>query len=129
MLPRLAKTHYHNSYFPIPTVGFSLQEVSLQHMYKKAIISFSNNSCLDIYRRNSFTLNICAIFLSDVLAHLFNECIINSCIFQIYFKISRSYISLILRTSVGLRRRQPGKHFSSMQVIPVISKLYEPLLN
>lgn len=107
---------------PRPTVGFYFKEVSVENVYKK-IIGLSNSTCLDIYGLNSYILKISANVVCEVLTYLFNECLINNCIFPILLKS----IKVIPVFKKGDKNAE--NNYRPISIVPIVSKLFESLLH
>lgn len=114
-------TTYVNKY-PKPKTNFQFNQVSVEEMYKK-INSISNSKCLDIYGINSFIIKLSSCFVSEVLTHIFNECLISGCIFPGKLK----NIKVVPVHKKGDRKVE--NNYRPISLVPVISKVFEKLLH
>lgn len=107
---------------PKPETSFTFQHVSVENMFN-TILSLNNSKCLDIYGVTSRIMKYSAFYVSEVMTHIFNECLLDNSDFPIQLK----NIKVIPIYKKGERKIE--NNYRPISLVPVISKVYESLLH
>ena len=103
------------------SLNFGFCSVSVEDVYS-TILDLSNSSSLDVYGVNSRILKAAASVVCEPLTHIFN-CCLDSGQFPDSFKV----VKVIPVFKKG--NRQEMDNYRPISIIPVISKVFEILLN
>jgi hypothetical protein len=113
---------YYCRKFDAPKSNFIFRYVSVEEVFAK-INKLSNSRCLDIYGVNSYIIKVAASFICEVLAYLFNECVINKNIFPSKLK-NVKVIPIFKRGD-----KCDVNNYRPISIVPVLSKLFEYLIH
>lgn len=110
-----------NAYSDVPKNVFSFQHVSVEEVYS-AILSLSNSNCLDVYYTNSGMIKVSGFYVSETLAHIFNNCL-DSAYFPCELKL----------TKVVPVHKKGGKNqynnYRPISIVPTWSKVFERIIS
>lgn len=114
-------SNFYAEKYPKPIHNFKFMLVTVENMFK-TINSLNNSKYLDIYGLTSSIMKICATYISEVLTHLFNECLIKGCVFPDQLK----NIKVIPIHKKGDIKAE--NNYRPISIVPIVSKIFESLL-
>lgn len=110
-----------NAYGDVPKTVFSFQHVSVEEVYS-AIHSLSNSNCSDIYYTNSRMIKVSGFYLSETLAHIFNNCLDSA-----YFPCELKLTKVVPVHKKG--GKDQYKNYRPISIVPTLSKVFERIIS